>query len=148
MRVSFAPLSVKEFNVLFKDDDDGMNSRGGGISDISVYVPKSNRGGSLFQILGKLAKSAAPLLMRTVVPEGINFAKNVIGDISSGQKLKQSLKKRGIESLKELGRKIVRGGGKKRRRKNERVVKRLTMKKKKRKTSKREDRYNDIFSQM
>ena len=92
-------------------------------------------GGSLFQVLANLARSAAPFLMRTIMPEGVNFAKNVVRDISSGKNLRRTLKRRGIESLKEVGKKIVRGGGRRLRKLKGRKV---------RKGKTRQ--YNDIFT--
>ena len=132
MRVTFIPLSIREFDILLKNENT-FKARGAGVSDINVYIPRHNRGGSLFQMLANLARSAAPFLMRTIMPEGVNFAKNVVRDISSGQNLRRTLKKRGIESLKEVGKKIVRGGARR--------------KLKMRKVSKRKIRqYNDIFT--
>ena len=147
MRVVFAPLSVREFDILLKEEEALKIAKGGGLADISIFVPKTNRGGSIFQLLGNLVRSAAPFLMRAVAPEGLNFAKNVITDIGSGQNIRQTLKKRGIESLKQVGKNILKGGGKKRK------MKRLGEKKKKKKnkgkrTVKRERGYKDIFEGM
>ena len=136
MRVTFSPPSVREFDILFKDEDSALKSRGGSLSDINVYVPQTPRGGSIFGLLAKVAKTVAPILVRTILPEGINFANNVMRDVSSGKKVKQSLKRRGLQSLGRVGKKIVRGGSKKKRK---RVKKIKNMKSRKRK------RYNDVF---
>lgn len=134
MRVTYAPPSVREFDILLKDEDAAIKSRGGALSDISVYVPQSPRGGSIFGLLARLAKSVAPMIVRTVLPEGINFAKNVIDDVNSGKKVKHSLKRRGFESLGRVGKKIVQGGSKRKR-----------MRKKRTTRSRKRMRYNDVF---
>lgn len=140
MRVTYSPPSIREFDILFKDDDSVITSRGGALSDINVYVPDSPRGGSIFGVLARLAKSVAPMIMRTVIPEGVNFARNVIDDVSSGRKVKQTLKKRGLESLGRVGKKIIRGGSKRKSVKNK--TKRRGRKKK---ITRKTIRYNDVF---
>ena len=141
MRVTYSPPSIREFDVLFKDDDSVIPPRGGALSDINVYVPDSPRGGSIFGLLARLAKSVAPMIMRTVVPEGVNFARNVIDDVSSGRKVKQSLKKRGLESLGRVGKKIIRGGSKRKSVKNKR-------RRKTNKNTRKKIRYNDVFDSL
>lgn len=136
MRVTYSVPSIREFDILFKDDDSVITSRGGALSDINVYVPESPRGGSIFGLLARLAKSVAPIIMRTVVPEGVNFARNVLDDVSSGQRVKQTLKKRGLETLGRVGKRIIRGGSK---RKN------VKKKRKRNKIIKKKKRYNDVF---
>ena len=143
MRVTYSPPSIREFDILLKDDDSAIAPRGGALSDISVYVPESPRGGSIFGMLARLAKSVAPLIMRTVVPEGINFAKNVLDDVSSGQRVKQSLKRRGFESLGRVGKRIVRGGSKKGKKKKNK--KRRTKAKSGGRVGRKKIRYNDVF---
>ena len=127
MRVTYSVPSIREFDILFKDDDSVITSRGGALSDINVYVPESPRGGSIFGLLARLAKSVAPIIMRTVVPEGVNFARNVLDDVSSGQRVKQTLKKRGLETLGRVGKRIIRGGSKrknvKKKRKRNKIIK-------------------------
>ena len=146
MRVTFAPLSVGEYEVLFKDDKERM--RGGKLSDISVYVPKHNRGGSLFSFLANVARTAAPLILKTLLPEGLNFARNIAEDLTSGQRLRPSLKTRGIQALKNVGKRIVSGAGK---RKIKRVNRKSPSTKKKQKksggraVSRGRVRYKDIF---
>lgn len=149
MRASFEPLSVREFDLLFREQDNDTGGRGGGASDISVYIPKYQRGGSIFSVLANLFKSAAPLVMKTVLPEGLNFAKNVIGDISEGRSVRSTLKRRGIQSLKQVGKTLVRGGGgrkKKRKRKECATGKNKKKRKVKRSIFSKSLPYNDIFS--
>lgn len=142
MRVTFHPPSVKEFSLLFQSTPG--KSLGGGLSDIRVFSPPRlhQRGGGLFSFLTGLAKKATPFLLKTIAPAALDFGKNVIEDVAEGRSdLKTALRRRGVESLKEVGGKTVkrvlkRGGGRSRRRAQ--PVKRLTRR--------RRGNKNDVFS--
>ncbi|HIP16932.1 MAG TPA: hypothetical protein EYG76_01315 [Methanothermococcus okinawensis] len=112
------------------------------MGDISVYVPSGRavKGGGLFSILAGLAKRAVPFLMRTIIPEGLNLAQNIVGDINSGTLNRSNLKKRGLESLHNVGRRIVKGGRRKRTTKKKRTVNR-----KKKLGLRKKRKYNDVF---
>lgn len=145
MQHSFIPPSSREFNALFLD---GI-SRGGGLSDIKIFYPSSfqraRRGGGIFNFLSGLAKKAVPFLMRNVAPEVVSMGKNVLSDALEGRRIRETLKERGIEALKGVGKRIVRGGGKRRKskRKKNRVLKRKRQLKRK---IARNCYKNDIFS--
>ena len=70
----------------------------------------------------------------------MNFGSNVLRDLAEGGDLKHSLKRRGFESVSELGKRITRGGARKR--------KRRVAKKRKRRVCKKRRRNNkfNIFS--
>lgn len=145
MRVAFNPPTVREFGVLFSPQ------RGGSLGDIRVFqTPRMHqRGGGLFSIISGLVRKATPFLMKTVAPAALNFGKNVISDVVSGEgNLKTSLRNRGRQALtgvgKEALRKIARGGG----RVGNKTRRASTKNKKKRKakTGKCSYNKNDVFS--
>jgi hypothetical protein len=54
--------------------------------------------------------------MKNVAPTALEFAKEVVGDVVSGNSnIRSSLKKRGIHALRNVGERIVRGGAKRKR---------------------------------
>ena len=110
MRIVFEPPTEEEFLELFF-----FPKEGGSLKDIRVYNPYSHpRGGGLFSVLGGLLRKAAPFLMKTFTPAAVEFGKGVLDDIGSGREpLKQSIKKRGLDALRGVGKKLV-GGGKRR----------------------------------
>ena len=114
MRVTFIPPSIAEYHTLFSNDKQ-ITSRGRGIDDIVTlsYEPSYHRGGGLFSVLAGLAKRAFPFLVKNIiVPSARTFGNNVLDDISQGSNLKSSIKKHGINSLKQAALKLTRGSGK------------------------------------
>ena len=109
MRVVFEPPTENEFAELFL-------LKGGSLQDINVYNPSYHpRGGGLFSVLGGLMRKAAPFLLKTIAPAAVEFGKGVLDDVGSGREpLKRAIKRRGVDALRNVGRKLV-GGGKKRR---------------------------------
>ena len=123
MRIVFEPPTEEEFIELFF-----FPKEGGSLKDIRVYNPYIStthpRGGGLFSVLGGLLRKAAPFLMKTFTPAAVEFGKGVLDDIGSGREpLKQSIKKRGLDALRGVGKKLVGGGGKRRRRRRKSVYK-------------------------
>ena len=116
MKNSFIPPTRREFDALFLEG----YVRGGGIDDIRVFLPppiqRTRRGGGIFSILSGLARKAIPFLIRNVAPEAVRMGKEVLGDVLEGRKLRESLKSRGVEAVKGVGKRIVRGGGRVRKR--------------------------------
>ena len=108
MRVVFEPPTEEEFIELFL-------LKGGSLQDIKVYNPPIHpRGGGLFSVLGGLLRKAAPFLLKTIAPAAVEFGKGVLDDVGSGREpLKQSIKRRGVDALRDVGKKLVGGGNKK-----------------------------------
>ena len=106
MRVDFIPPSVEELFLLLTPP------RGGGMDDIRVFNSgrQYTRGGGILSFLSRIARRAAPFIMRTLMPAALSLGQNVLHDINNGkQTFKQSLKKRGVESLKGVGKQIMGG---------------------------------------
>ena len=143
MRIVFIPPTAAEFSRLFSDD--GQLS-GGGMQDIRIYTPpsRSPRGAGIVSLLAGLGKKIVPFLMRTILPEGLSMAHNVISDINSSISSRQSLKRRGLQSVSNVGRRVLRGGGGKTKRIRMRQKKKKTKKKKKCVLKKR--KIKDVFS--
>lgn len=132
MRVTFIPPSVAEYEKLFLHG--GELSRGGGLGDITTLAYDSGyrRGGGIFSTLAGFAKRAFPFLVRNIIaPTAREFGNNVLDDISRGSNLKGSIRKHGVNALKNAAIRVTRGGGKRKRKR-----KRLDPKK----------CYKDIFS--
>lgn len=138
MRVVFEPPTEEEFVELFLH-------KGGSLQDIRVYNPYHQqihpRGGGLFSVLGGLLRKAAPFLVKSIAPAAVEFGKGLLEDIGSGREpLKRAIKRRGIDALRGVGKKLV-GGGKKQKNK-----KRLTCATKKKKRRGRKIYKGDVFS--
>ena len=123
VRIEFVPLSEREFDVLFKNGHQFPKLSGGSLKSVSIYKSKYpyKRGGGVFSFLSKLGKTAFPIIKKYIMPSVGEFGKEVIGDIASGINIRKSLKSRGINNLKQVGKKILGGGkgsGKIRKRKN------------------------------
>ena len=87
-----------------------LNQLGHG-SSLPVYsgLPVQ-RGHGFGNILGALARSAAPLLKRGALAVGKQLLKTggrVLSDVSKGNKLKSSLKRRAKESVGELTQSVL-----------------------------------------
>lgn len=136
-RVVFHAPSQSEFTTLLGKIP---LSAGGGIENIQFakFAPPTRlhqRGGGFFSSLANIAKSAAPFLFRAIAPTAIKFTKDVIHDVGSGRRgLRNSLKRRGIEALRGVGSKVMKGGGKRR---GHRLTKTKTTKQNKKKKEKR-----------
>ena len=135
MRVEYVPLSVSDFDKLFQ----GHSARGGGLNDIRAYYADGfhPRGGGLLSILGSLARRSIPFLRRYILPAAATMSKDIIDDYSQGENLRHSIKKRGIDAVKSVGKKIMTGGRKRTKTKRKRrAVKKKTTKKSTRKQTK------------
>ena len=62
-------------------------------------------------LLGSLFRASIPLVkkgLKAILPEAVHFGKNVIQDVVlDKQKIRQSLKKRGLQSLGKVGEKAI-----------------------------------------
>lgn len=104
-------------------------STGSGLANIQFakFAPPTRlhqRGGGFFSSLANIAKTAAPFLFRTIAPSAVKFTRDVIDDVGSGKRgLKGALKKRGIEALKGVGSRLMKGGGGKKVAKKKKIIK-------------------------
>ena len=144
MRVSYISPSTSQFDSLFSPSSSFI--KGGSLQDIVTYKPNhyNQRGGSIFGTIGKIVRSTIPFLKSIILPEFGQFTHNVTSDIADGIPIRKSLKKHGIDSLKNVGRTVIkkaRGGGGARNK--NKVTKRKKRKKKKKMCVRMK---NDIFS--
>merc|ERR1712082_464033 len=91
----------------------------GGQGKINIFRwhrPLRNmRGHGLMSILGQIGRKALPFIKEYFLPSAKELGKNVLSDVIAGKSFKSSLKTRGKESLKDVGRRIVKGTSSKRR---------------------------------
>ena len=70
--------------------------------------------GRLFRAILPVAKSVGKSALKSVAKQAVNFGSNVIGDLSDGQPINQSLKKRSLQAtqnlLKEADQKLNQSG--------------------------------------
>ena len=145
VKVALTPLSESEFISLLNKHNHVNYLRGGSLKDINIFRSrkKVQRGNGIFSIISNLGRRALPYLSKYLLPVAKDFGKAVITDVLGGQTLKSSLKKRGKEGVKSLGKQIIGGKGKKKRANKSRIRKRKKMKikrgtgKKKSKSNKR-----------
>ena len=134
MRGAYIAPSITHYDAIFRIN------RGGGLDDISIY----QRGGSFIGILGKLARYTIPFLKSIILPEIPSFVSNISNDVSSGVKLKDSIKRRGINTISNMGVNVLRKArGGRRVRKSKSQTKRRKIKRKRKKTQVKK---KDIFS--
>ena len=98
-----------------------FSQRGAGLDNINVYRA---RGGSIIGLLGNVFRYSIPFLKNLFLPEVSNLMGNVANDINSGVKIKNSLKSRGMNSIKNIGRKLI-GAGKKKQKTRKKLSKKI-----------------------
>ena len=100
MRVPYTPLSEAQFLNILKHTDE-TTIRGNGLSDINIFKRTQidrnliHGDGFLSDIFSKLGPKIIPLLKNHVLPASKKFAKNVVGDILKGEKIKNLSKREG-----------------------------------------------------
>jgi len=114
-RSSFVPPTSEEFRTIFENPEALLKLvRGGSLSDIGVYNSYDHyrRGAGLFSFLGNIGKRLIPFVSRLVKPALLDFGSGVIDDMREGKtNLKSSMKRRGIDAIKQVGARAMRGGG-------------------------------------
>ena len=115
MRVAYKPLDEKDF---LKTQEyyrhNNILTLGNGIGDINIFRDRRLRKGSgvFTDLIFKYGRKLMPYLQKYLWPAAKEFGKNVAGDVISGDStIKQSLKKRGKQTLKNVGSRILRGEG-------------------------------------
>ena len=116
----FTQPSIETYIKLFADSSANISIRGGGFDNVLIFKP---RGAGFF---GFLKRALLPIVKPTLMQLG----KNLLKDIGDGKNVKDSIKQRGIESIREIGRRTIsRGAGRKRKKgkktKNHRHNKRI-----------------------
>ena len=130
MRVSYLPPTASHFDVVFTPYQNA--GRGGSLRDIKVLKPYYyQRGGSLFGILGSIIKRSIPFLKNFILPEAGNFAMNLAKDINENVPVKTSIKQNLVDSVKNIGKKVMRGGKKQKKGRKTKSSKKRARKKKK-----------------
>ena len=109
--VAFKTLSEHEFNTISKSFTPIISGQGQGeINIFRRHRPVQNtRGHGLMSILGQIGRKALPFIKEFFLPSAKELGKNVLSDVIAGKSFKSSLKTRGKESLKDVGRRIVKG---------------------------------------
>ena len=133
MSSTVAPLTNVGFlepdSALYEDifsDDAASIPRGGGFEDIKFFVPdRRRRAGGFFSYFTKT-------LIPWIKPIAFKLISNVMGDLAENKdvKLREVVKKRGLESIGDVVQKATRGGRGKRKRKIISPRKRVTKRKK------------------
>ena len=145
-RVLFFPPTEDEFSSLLGQVN---YLSGSGLENIRIAKFPApgrlhQRGGGFFSSLARLAKSAVPFLYRTFAPSALKFTQDVIQDVSGGESgLKGALKKRGVQALKGVATKLMKGGRNKRKRKIKKKNIKKVHAKKRRKTCNK--KIKDVF---
>jgi len=119
MRVPAPILDEKEFLRLVKENPVLLTS-GNGIHDINIFRKKkriTQGDGFLGNVLTKYGPKIFPFLKKYIFPAAKQMGGDMLSDIGSGRStLKKSLKKRGLQSLGNITRKVLSGEGRVRRR--------------------------------
>ena len=105
------------------DDYNNFFTRLGKSSSIKIYNPPNRlqRGGSLFGLLGRAIRYSIPFIKELILPQIPSLYNNVRHDINEGQAVRSSLRKRALQSVKNIGAKVLnRGGGIRKRNKTNR----------------------------
>ena len=118
MRVPAPILDEKEFLRLVKENPVFLTS-GHGIHDINIFRRRkrvSQGDGFLGNVLTKYGPKIFPFLKKYILPAAKQMGSDILSDMSSGRStLKKSLKKRGLQSLGNVTRKVMTGEGRGRR---------------------------------
>lgn len=119
MRVPAPILDEKEFLRLVKENPVLLTS-GNGIHDINIFRKKkriTQGDGFLGNVLTKYGPKIFPFLKKYIFPAAKQMGGDMLSDMRSGRStLKKSLKKRGLQSLGNITRKVLSGEGRVRRR--------------------------------
>ena len=113
MRSVYITHTSSEFDQIF--------ARGAG--DIQVYKSPRPRGGSLFGVLTNVVKSSIPFLRKIFLPEIPSLVNDIIDNSNSGENVKDRLKRVGLNTIKRVGKRILKGGQKSKKRDVKRLVK-------------------------
>ena len=139
MRVEYIVPSERDFDNFFVYHNNKI--KGSGLEDIAIFTPNRlhSRGGGLFSLVGRVLRGTIPFLKNLIFPEIPNFVNNVVGDMQRGDiPVKNSLRRHGINSLKNVGTRLVKGGRKQKKKNNTRKCGNIKLKSKVIKKKKKE----------
>ena len=124
VKLALRDLSESEFLSLIRNHGGNISVRGG-YRDIDIF--KSHRhvksGSGILSLLGNIGRRALPFISKYILPSVRDLGQNVTSDVIGGQNFKQSIKRRGKETLKRLGARVLSGKGRgKRKRKQSRKM--------------------------
>ena len=156
MRIIFTPPSEEEFKQLFHSIP---LRKGGGLNDISVFQPylpsiqrHNRKGAGFFSFISGIAKNVLPFLFNAAKPAAKQFGTAVMKDVLEGNvPIKKSLKRHGMNALKDTGLRLLKGSGrinkkKRRKRRGRSVTRKIKRNLKKKKSNKKLQYKSDIFS--
>ena len=135
-RVTHTLPTENDFLMLFANPV--LLKTGGGLNDINSFKSPIyyQKGSGLLSWIKGIAKKNIPFALKYVMPEALAFGQSVLNDLERDNgSLKTTLKRRGLQSLTNVGRRVAKGGNIKRKRR------RLTKKRKPRKCYK-----TDVFA--
>ena len=131
MRVVFTPPSENDFKQLFLSLP---LRKGGGLNDISLFQPSApislryRKGSGILSIISNVAKRVLPFLIKAGKPAAKEFGSAVIKDIIEGKRpTRSSLKKHGVNALKQTGLRLIKGSGRLSKKKKK-IIKRCNVK--------------------
>lgn len=112
MRTPYIPPSSKEFDLIFLNRERLI---GGGIGDIKSFSSPvyHQRGSNLFSFIGRMAQKTIPFLKKYLLPIAGDMISGLSHDVSNDKNLKESFKRRGADSIKNLTERVYKGRGKK-----------------------------------
>ena len=137
--VGYVEPSINDFlRILIENNSELSLTRGGGLKDIIVYTPHKRGAG----FLSFVRKSLLPFIK----PHLFSLGSNILSDMSQGSKLTDSIKRRGLETMSEIGHRVARGGA--RRKRKSKTIKRKNKKIKRKCKRLRKTDKMDIFKDL
>merc|ERR1739842_1254 len=123
-KIAMKTLSEKEFIDLIRNENI-LSLHGGSLKDINIFRidRKPLHGSGIIDTLTKIGRFILPAVKKYIAPAALDFTKDVYNDVRDGRKIRESLKKQGVKSLKRLGSRILHGRGKKRKLKSIKLTK-------------------------
>ena len=117
MRVAYSPLNERDFLKSRQYGRVNILTFGNGFGDITIFRDRRlHRGSGPFtNFIFKYGKKVLPYLQKYIWPATKEFGKNVLSDVIGGDtSIKNSLKHRGKQSLRNVSQRILSGQGAKR----------------------------------
>ena len=112
VKIGLYPLSESEF-VGIINNQSFNNLKGGSIEDINIFRASKRHlhGSGFLDVFSKIGKFIMPAVKKYVVPAALDYSHGVMKDVAKGKNIRHSLKRRGTQSLKKVGSRILHGKG-------------------------------------